>query len=406
MHEQRLLESLNRLAECTDTPGAGVTRFSWSNADRQARAYIEIELKSIGLCPWTDGIGNIRARMKGKENIPPVIMGSHLDSVRNGGRYDGAYGVVAALEVLRSFHDQGYTPRMDVELIAFAEEEGSNFGSTCLGSKAVTGQASVDDLKLLRSNTGLSAYQVLKGFGLNPDTLPQEQITPSSATAYLEVHIEQNDVLERTGHSLGIVSAISGMRLHRVTLHGHSDHAASPMQGRRDPMAGFVEVARGMRQLWMKGVLPADFSCTVGSIECSPNVGIVIPHVVSFTVDIRHVDVPTLEEGWLRIASIIDKVAKEEGLAVEITRRSASGGVRMSPAIGNAFHAAAVKNDVQPLSMTSGPAHDAAPMGMVVPAGMLFVPSIGGFSHCEQEETSFEHLVLGAKVLEDTVRAL
>ncbi|MFR6519914.1 MAG: M20/M25/M40 family metallo-hydrolase [Bilophila wadsworthia] len=140
---------------------------------------------------------------------------SHLDTVRNGGRYDGTYGVVAALEALRSFHDEGYKPERAIEFIAFAEEEGSNFGSTCLGSKGIAGQIDVEGLKRL-SNAEGSAYDALRAFGLDPDALPGEQIDPANVKAFLEVHIEQNAMLEDAGRELGIVTAISGMRLHRI----------------------------------------------------------------------------------------------------------------------------------------------------------------------------------------------
>ena len=197
MREDRLLTDLERLSGFTQTPGQGVTRFSWSEEDRLARAYLERELKAIDLSPWTDGIGNLRARMRGKDSSKAILAGSHFDTVRNGGAYDGTYGVIAALEVLRSFHDQGYVPDWDLEFIAFVEEEGSNFGCTCLGSKAITGQAGIADLKSLRNAQGRTAWQVLQDFGLNPEALPEQQIVPSAVAAYLEVHIEQNAVLEK-----------------------------------------------------------------------------------------------------------------------------------------------------------------------------------------------------------------
>ncbi len=405
MNAQRLLDTLTELATCNATPGNGVTRFSWTEADRQARRILERELRAIGLEPWTDGIGNLHARLEGTTDAPAVLTGSHLDTVRNGGRYDGTYGVVAALEALRSFHDVDYRPERAVEFIAFAEEEGSNFGSTCLGSKALVGQIDVDGLKHLH-NAQETAYDRLRGFGLEPDALPGQQLDPAKVQAFLEVHIEQNATLEEGGHDLGIVTAISGMRLHRITYRGHSDHAASPMQGRRDPAAGFAELAFRMEQLWKDGELPEDFSCTVGELSCSPNVGIVVPESVTFTIDIRHVDVPVLEEGWKRIEDLVRSVAASRGLVLELVRLSASGGVHTSPEVGKAFQMAAERRGVQPLFLKSGPAHDAASLGTRVPVGLLFVPSIKGLSHCPQEATAPEHLALGASVLEDALRLL
>lgn len=405
MRAERLLATLEELATCNATPGEGITRFSWSGADRAARRVLERELHAIGLEPWADGMGNMHARLKGSTGAPAVLTGSHLDTVRHGGRYDGTYGVAASLEALRSFHDEGFRPARDVEFIAFTEEEGSNFGPTCLGSKGLTGEVGPGDLRGIANAEG-SAYDKLRAFGLDPDRLPLERVDPAAVRAFLEVHIEQGAELEKAGVPLGIVTAISGMRLHRLTLRGRSDHAASPMRGRRDPAAAFAEIAFRMEKLWKDGVLPEDFSCTVGEMACTPNVGIVVPDSVTFTIDIRHVDVPVLEDGWKRIEALARSVAESRGLDLNVDRLSASGGVRTSAEVGEAFRAAAEKRGIAPLFMKSGPAHDAASMGRRVPAGLLFVPSIGGLSHCPQEATAPEHLALGASVLEDALRAL
>lgn len=405
MNARRLLETLDAFARCTDTPGHGVTRFSWSPADRRARELLLKACEALDLTVRVDGIGNIRARMSGRAPGPAVLMGSHLDSVRHGGHLDGIYGVCAALETLRSFREQGHVPGCDVELVAFAEEEGSNFGSTCLGSKAVTGQCDGAALRKLKDGNG-SAWERLRAFGLAPEALAEQQIRPEETRAWLEVHIEQNQKLEQSGARLGVVSAIYGMRLHRLRFTGVSDHAASPMAGRRDPMAAFARFASRMEDLWRKGTLPQDYACTVGSIACTPDVGIVIPHSVTFTVDVRHVDVPVLEAGWERIEALARSVARDYGVSMDVERLSASGGARMNAGIMAMFREAAERHNAPWMDMTSGPAHDAACMAQVTATGLLFVPSINGRSHCPQEDTAPEDLVLGAQVLEDTARRL
>ena len=309
MRDSHLFRTLDALAACTELPepepaapeqpnahpldatqaGGGVTRFSWSEADAAARRFLIGELTALGLAPWTDGVGNLHARLKGTSDLPAVLMGSHLDSVRRGGRLDGAFGVAAALETLRAFRREGFTPRRDVEFIAFAEEEGSNFGCTCLGSKAISGQIDLAGLRELRNAAGQNAVEVLTAFGLQPENVPEQQIDPASVGVFLEVHIEQGAALERAGMPLGVVTAISAMHLDRITLGGHQDHAASPMRGRRDPAAGFAEFAFRMESLWREGDLPEDFSCTTGSVHCLPDVGIAVPQTVTFTLDTRHV---------------------------------------------------------------------------------------------------------------------
>ena len=383
-----------------------MTRFSWSKADCVARDIIYREIETLGLSAWTDGIGNIHALFPGTDGGPRLIIGSHLDSVRHGGKLDGALGVVAALEVLHSLREEGVRPVRDIEFIAFAEEEGSNFGCTCLGSKAAVGQVGPEDLKALRNAEG-DCYSKLLGFGLEPDALPSQRIAPADVLAFLELHIEQNARLEQTGCRLGVVTSICGMRLRRVTLRGRSDHAASPMQGRRDPMAGFAEFAFRMEAMWKQGLLPEDFSCTIGTVSCTPGVGIIIPESVTFTVDIRHVDIETLEQGWGRVQELLESVAAERGLESSVELLSASGGSRMDNSIQDAFAQASRARGIEAMRLPSGPAHDAAAFGFCgVPTGMLFVPSIGGLSHCPDEDTAPEDLCLGAQVLEDVVRKL
>ncbi len=405
MNRQRLLDTLAAFAQCNETPGEGVTRFSWSAADAQARQLLQDMCEASGLEVRIDGIGNLRARLRGKTAGPAVLVGSHLDSVRHGGALDGIYGVCAGLEALRSFVDEGFEPDCDVELIAFAEEEGSNFGCTCLGSKAVTGLADVAFLRDLHDGAS-SAYERIRTAGLNPEALPAQQIDATYARAYLEVHIEQNARLEQQGVALGIVSAICGMRLHRIRFTGVSDHAASPMQGRRDAMAAFADFARRMEQLWLDRELPEDFSCTIGSLHCVPNVPIVIPESVTYTVDIRHVDEAALESGWRRIEALLQTVARERSIEMTVQRLSASGGGRMDPDIMALFRKIAAARGVSCTDTISGPAHDAACLARRVPTGLLFVPSIDGLSHCPQEATHPEHLAQGALVLEDSLRAL
>ncbi len=405
MNGERLMDTLSAFAGCNDTPGQGVTRFSWSPADRQARELLTTLCTGIGLQVRVDGMGNVRARMRGQTQGPAVLVGSHLDSVRHGGTLDGIYGVTAALEALRSLAETGFEPACDIELIAFAEEEGSNFGCTCLGSKAVTGQMDEAGLKALHDGAS-SCLDRLVSFGLHPENLPGEQIDAGYARAWLEVHIEQNARLEQTGSDLGLVSAICGMRLHRLRFTGCSDHAASSMGGRRDPMAGFAEFAFAMEQLWRCGTLARDYACTIGSLHCEPDVPIAIPGSVTFTVDVRHVDVPVLEGGWRRIEDLARRTAEARGLEMRVERLSASGGAAMDKDLTGLMREEALAEGAVCLDMVSGPAHDAACLAARVPSALLFVPSIGGLSHCAREATDPRHLKLGATVLERTLRRL
>ncbi len=403
MNQSRLIETLSAFAACNDTPGNGVTRFSWSGADKKARQLLARICLELGLTVSTDGIGNVRAVLPGEGEPVGVILGSHMDSVRNGGQFDGIYGVCAALEVIRSICESGARPKKGIELVAFAEEEGSNFGCTCLGSKAVTGHLDLAELKIL---AGGKAWECLKNFGLEPENLPRQQFTDQNGAVFLEVHIEQNRYLEENQKSLGIVTAICGMRLYAVTFTGVADHAASPMEGRRDPMAAFARFASHMEDMCRAGKLGRHYSVTIGKVECWPNVGIVSPEKVAFTIDFRHVDVPVLEAGARRVLEMCRQIADMYHVGMEATLLSASGGSRMDPALDDLLRQAANERGVAWMDMISGPAHDAACMARVMPTALLFVPSAKGLSHCPQEYTEPGYLALGAQILEDVTRRL
>ncbi|MEI3478004.1 MAG: M20/M25/M40 family metallo-hydrolase [Bilophila sp.] len=404
MRAERLLATLEELAGCNATPGEGITRFSWSEADRAARRVLERELRAIGLEPWSDGMGIFTPCLKGRTDAPALLTGSHLDTVRHGGRYDGTYGVVASLEVLRSFHDEGFTPDCDVEFIAFAEEEGSNFGPTCLGSKGLAGEIGPEDLRAL-SNAEGSAYDKLRAFGLDRTACPRNVSSrPGSALLWRCISSRAASLKRRACPSASSPPfpgcACTGSPCGAVPTTRPApcrDAAIPPRASRRSPTA------------WRacgKTAACRRYFLHRREMACSPNVGIVVPDTVTFTIDIRHVDVSVLEEGWKRIEAMARSVAESRGLVLDLVRLSASGGVPMAAEIGEAFRLAAGKRGVQPLFMKSGPAHDAASMGRRVPAGLLFVPSIKGLSHCPQEDTAPEHLALGASVLEDALRFL
>ncbi len=403
MNEQRLLQSIEYFAKHFNaTPNQGVTRFSWSEADKNARDWLYQELKAINLEPWNDGIGNLRATYKGKNSSQKVIIGSHLDTVLYGGPLDGTYGVLASLEVLRSFYDKQYIPSCDIEFIAFAEEEGSNFGNTCLGSKAICGMISNKELENI-SNEKNNLLDLLKDFGLKPENLVQEQINPSQVKAFLEIHIEQNTKLEKQNIGLGIVSSITAMQNHEITIHGISAHAANPMQGRKDPMLAFTAMAYAFEKLWQEKKLCENLSFTIGKIHCQPNVANIIPNKITFNLDLRHIDVSELEKSWDILAKTIHEAAKSKGLEVEVKCLSNSGGVPMSSMVQKEFAKAAEELGLNYANLPSGPAHDAACMGKIVESGLLFVPSKDGLSHCREEYTAPEYLINGCKVFEQTI---
>ncbi|MBW2094526.1 MAG: M20/M25/M40 family metallo-hydrolase [Deltaproteobacteria bacterium] len=221
--KERIKRDIEALSTFNTTPGQGYTRFSYSEADRGARAYLMGQFDALGLSVSVDGVGNIRARLAGANRGAPAVMtGSHIDTVRHGGKYDGVVGLVCGLEVVRSFVEEGRKLIHPVEIVVFAEEEGSNFMVTMAGSKAMTGSFSVHDLKRLVNDEGVSMYETVRRFGLNPDRLAAEVIRAGELKAMIEVHIEQEQgaVLDEEKVSLGIVEAIAGIRTFSIEVEG------------------------------------------------------------------------------------------------------------------------------------------------------------------------------------------
>ncbi|MGI6365559.1 MAG: Zn-dependent hydrolase [Bacillota bacterium] len=396
----RLRRDLERMAEFTATPGQGCTRFSYSPEDRRARDYLLAQLAELGLTVSTDGVGNIRARKEGRvPGLPPVLVGSHIDSVGHGGNFDGVLGVLAGLEVLRTIARHNQEHDHPLELIVFAEEEGSNFGRSLAGSKALVGALQVEDLKGFRDGQGRSMYQLAKDFGLEPDTMAEKTIKPGEVKALVELHIEQSVVLDRQGIPLGIVENVAGNKWLGVHLRGEANHAgATPMKFRRDPLAGAVEIMASVDDILTRFGSAAAVT-TVGRIHCSPNIPNVIPGKVYFTLDVRD----TNDEGLGAVAiALVDKVhavARARGLEAEIEVLGDTKPVTFAPGVIGELERAARELGIPTLKMSSGALHDACVMTAVTDVGMLFVPSVGGRSHTPEEFTRYEDIEKGCNVL-------
>ena len=405
MNEQRFLSQLEEFSTAfNDTKGNGVTRFSWSHTATLAQSWLEKEFSRMGISLRADGAGNLHAHIKGKTDLPRVIVGSHLDTVQNGAKYDGSFGLVAALETLRSFREEGFIPNRSIEFIAFAEEEGANFGTTCLGSKLITGIIKPNDLKSL-CNDETNAWDMLEKFGLDPANLENEQIVPHTVYAYLEAHVEQERRLLKNNYKLGIVKAISAMRSYRIIYHGESVFAATPLKERKDPVVSFIECHTEIQKAVASGIFPENTRFTVGQICCNPGTPIMVPGECIFTIDIRNLEISNLPAISEKIKEIIVKVAEKNGIGVDIVPLSRSGGVKMSELVQNAYKNATNELGFEYFEMNCGTALDAAPMGMVVPAGLLLVANQVN-SETGEKYALPEDLRSGALVYEKTIRQL
>jgi len=400
----RIKKNIETIAEFTSTPGFGSTRFSYSSEDENAKEFLLNQMRELGLAITVDAVGNIRARLNGSSDIAPaVIVGSHVDTVKNGGRFDGVVGVVGALETISVIVENGIKIKNPIDLYIFVEEEGSNFGSTLAGSKVIAGKYGLDDIKKIKNDKGMSLYDIAKQAGLNPDDLSSCRLKPEDVKAMLELHIEQAAVLDSEKVTIGIVEAIAGMKVYRISLKGIGNHAgATPMILRNDPMVGAAKIITAAEEIAKNQALPTTVA-TIGKISCMPNASNIIPDEVSFTLDIRDVKQEGIDMVVKEISKVIQKTAEDHGLQWSFDHIAQSNCVELAREIVDIIEANAKEQKASYKLMNSGAVHDAVMMTGLTKVGMIFVPSVNGRSHVPEELTSYEDIQAGCDLLLNTV---
>lgn len=396
----RIRRHIETLAEFTTTPGSGTTRLSYSPEYRQACDYLIEHARSLGIQARYDAIGNLRVRLEGSgDNVPAVVVGSHLDSVINGGDFDGILGVVSGVEVVEVMVESGLRPHHPIEVISFVEEEGTTFRCPLTGSKALTGALAAEDLDDLKNDAGRSLNQVAADFGLRPDQLARDRFQDGAVKSMLELHIEQGAVLESLGLPVGIVDHIAGSENHRVRLDGRANHAGTtPMPLRFDALACAAECISAVERIASDPDRP-DTVATVGHIHCSPNAVNVIPAAVEFSIDVRDIQDTLIESTSRDILYEIDSVAHRRGIQCETELTGQSPPRPMAPGIVERLTRLADEARIPCHRMNSGALHDAAMMTRVTDVGMIFVPSKDGRSHTPKEWTDYGDIEQGANLL-------
>jgi len=393
---ERLWASLMELARIGATEKGGVCRLAASDLDGAARRLFISWCEAAGCTVSIDRIGNIFARRPGRNpDLPPIVSGSHLDTQPTGGRFDGAYGVMAALEVVRSLNDLGYETEAPIEIVAWTNEEGSRFSPAMVGSGVFAG---VFDLEygLARPDnaTGVSLGAELARIGF----AGSEPVGGRPVGAYFEAHIEQGPILEAAGLPIGVVTGAQGQRWYEITVTGQEAHAGpTPMPRRRDALVGAARMIDAVNRI---GHAHAPYACaTVGSLSLSPNSRNTIPGRVFFTVDFRHPDdaVLTAMDGELRAAC--REAAATQNLEVEIAEFWYFPPTPFDPRLVAAVREAAAAQGYGHQDIVSGAGHDAVYMARVAPTAMVFVPCVGGISHNEIEDAKPEDLTAGCNVL-------
>lgn len=404
INKKSLIKDMEAINSNTATPGNGSTRFSYSEEDRKTREYLSREFKNLNLEVKTDGAGNIRAKYNPKENdLPSVMIGSHIDTVMNGGEFDGLAGTIAALEVIRTIKENKTDITHPVELVIFSEEEGSNFGSTTVGSKVMTGKLTKEDLMTLYNSEKQPAYEVMKGSGFDADSIGEDLLQKDEVKAMMELHIEQGGVLEEESKSVGIVHAIAGMNTFQVTLNGVSNHAGTtPMPGRKDPLVGASKVIIALEE-YARTQVNNTTVATVGKLECNPSGSNVINKTVTFNVDIRDIEQSGIDQVSNYLKDKVKETAERQQLEYEIDLIGTSAPARLSKTVIDTLVSKAENREMDYLKLHSGAVHDTMMLADVADVAMIFVPSKNGISHSPDEYTSYEDIEDGANLMLEAV---
>ena len=403
----RLANMLQRLSEIAGDGQAAVSRLAFTPAEREAHATVGRWMSAANLAVETDAFGNTYATRAGRRpDLAPIAFGSHLDSVPQGGRFDGTVGVVAGLEAIRLLDAAGVQTERPLRLIAFACEEGARFGEACLGSKAVVGLLQPNDLQRLRDAQGVTLATAMAELGMDARQLPSVRWGAGALAAFLELHIEQGRLLEADGKAVGLVEAVAGNTRLRITLRGRADHSGgTPMHLRRDALAAAAEIVLGVEGLANEPRRRTTVA-TVGRLEVSPNSITTVPARVTFYVDVRDVDGDRQRETAQEVLALAQQVAARRGVAVEAERVGDSSPVVLPLWLRQLTRDVCKRLDVPYRVLNSGAGHDAAILARALPAVMLFVPSHEGLSHCPEEWTSISDIAAGVRVLYHSILAL
>ena len=403
IQKERLQKDFDAMAQLTGF-GEGINRLAFTDADWEGRQYIIDRMTDAGLDVELDGFGNVIGYKVGTNpDLPIIMVGSHTDSVPNGGNYDGVAGVLSAIEVVRSIIDDGFEHEHTIAVVDFMCEESSRFGAATLGSKAMRGKLTLNDLHRLVDKQGISLYDALKERKLHPDTI-ESMAYNRPVKAFIEMHIEQGKVLEHEQKQIGIVSGIAAPERFYVTIRGNADHSgATPMNLRHDALCGASKIILGIEEIASMQEEPPVVG-TVGVVEVTPGAMNVIPGAVKLGVDIRSISKVARDSVVTLIKEFIDVIAEKRGLSYTIEPIAQDHPVAMHAVMIREIEEAVKSVGVDYMTMPSGAGHDAMHWTEVAPTGMIFIPCRDGISHNPVEFAAMDDIVAGAEVLENVIK--
>ncbi|WP_110929721.1 Zn-dependent hydrolase [Bacillus massiliglaciei] len=397
---KRLQETLEKFAEFGGTDFNGVTRLALTEEDRQARDYFRFCCEELGMQLKIDDMGNMYARLEGVENKAPVVMGSHIDSVKKGGRFDGILGVAAGLEVARTIVENGIKPQVPIVVCNITNEEGARFEPSMMSSGVLSGKFDRMEMMQKKDTEGISFEEALHSIGY----AGSEENRLKEAQAFLELHIEQGPILEREGLSIGVVECVLGMVCYDIEVLGESDHAGTtPMNMRKDALFTANSLISEIRQ--KLSMLDEELVFTIGRVNVSPNIHTVIPNKVVFSLEARHKDTEIIKQVEEIILSL-KQTGNKEGCEVNTAKLWDRDTVWFDESLCSKLEQSVKSLGYSYRRMVSGAGHDAQFFASYIPSAMIFVPSVNGKSHSEDELTSWEDCERGVNVLLETVLSL
>ncbi len=398
---ERLWNRLFELAEIGKQEGGGVTRLSFTEEERAAKELVASYMEEARLSVYEDAVGNLFGRREGRNpEAPVVLVGSHVDSVYNGGNFDGPLGVLAGIEILQTMNDQGIETEHPVEVVVFRDEEGARFSFGMIGSRAIAGTLTVDDLQQ-EDAQGISIAEAMRESGLDPDSIGNAAHPRGSIKAYVELHIEQGKILESRDLAVGIVTGIAGPLWLQFVLEGEAGHAGTtPMGLRRDALAAAAEVIQAIEtEAGQTGTTVG----TVGQLRLMPGGINIIPGRVELSLDLRDVSEEVRDRVENRILERARDLSQKRAVGLEVETLQRVAPAPCSELVLEAAQAACEDLGLEPFSLVSGAGHDGMQLTDLCPMGMLFVRSRDGISHNPAEWSSREDCATSCNVLYCTV---
>ncbi len=392
---ERLEQTIEAFADYGRTEQNGVTRLALSEPDIAVRGYFRQCCEELGMTVTVDDLGCMYATYAGTEDVPPIVIGSHMDTVKKGGRFDGILGVLAGLELVRTLKDYGIQPRIPIVVMNFTNEEGARFEPSMMASGVLAGRFDKGTMLAKTDPDGFTFGDALQASGYAGD----EHHRIREATAYLELHIEQGPVLESEQLAIGLVDCVVGMVCYELEVNGDSNHAGTtPMSMRQDALFAANDLILMLRE--QLAPLDEELVYTMGRMNVYPNIHTVIPNRVVFTLEARHKD----EEIVRKVEEIIHALPKQQGgCEVKATRLWNRDTVWFDTHVCDVLKQAVDTLGYSHRTMASGAGHDAQFVADFLPSAMVFVPSVRGKSHCEEEFTPYEQCAQGVNVLLEAV---